>query len=102
MSYFYLYSVTYSCVYFSQGWEKNGLFEFFKAKLKYIKDKERNVETIERSPSPPSSRSPSPESEGEQLVKDRKPHSRSPSPESPPAKPNTERKRLEIIAYLST
>lgn len=36
----------------NQGWEKNGLFEYFKAKLKYIKDKERKLETFERSPSP--------------------------------------------------
>lgn len=38
---------------FSQGWEKNGLFEFYKAKLKYIKDKEKNLEIIEREQSPP-------------------------------------------------
>ncbi|XP_047123760.1 calcium homeostasis endoplasmic reticulum protein isoform X1 [Hydra vulgaris] len=63
----------------SQGWEKNGLFEFYKAKLKYIKDKERNLSTIDRSLSPPSSRSPSPESAGSPLVKERK-KSRSPSP----------------------
>ena len=38
---------------FSNGWEKNGLFEFFKAKLKYIKDKPRNIAAVVRSPSPP-------------------------------------------------
>jgi len=37
----------------SNGWEKNGLFEFFKAKLKYIKDKPRNIAAVVRSPSPP-------------------------------------------------
>ena len=38
---------------FSNGWEKNGLFEFFKAKLKFIKDKPRNIAAVVRSPSPP-------------------------------------------------
>eukprot|EP00794_Sanderia_malayensis_P008111 gene8111-8980_t len=36
----------------STGWEKNALFEFFKAKLKYMKEKPRNIEAVERSPSP--------------------------------------------------
>lgn len=43
----------------SQGWEKNGLYEFFKAKLKYIKDKEKNLEVFDREVSPPPSPEPS-------------------------------------------
>ena len=42
---------------YSQGWEKNGLFEFYKAKLKYIKEKEKTLQVVEREQSPP----PSPE-----------------------------------------
>lgn len=62
----------------SQGWEKNGLFEFYKAKIKYIKDKERKPEVIHRTPSPPASRSSSPESVN--LVTAKPSSSRSPSP----------------------
>lgn len=69
---------------FSQGWEKNGLFEFFKAKLKYMKDKERKIEIIERSPSPPPSPGQTPEYEGSPLVKDAPPRSRSASKSPPP------------------
>lgn len=68
----------------SQGWEKNGLFEFFKAKLKYMKDKERKIEIIERSPSPPPSPGQTPEYEGSPLVKDAPPRSRSASKSPPP------------------
>lgn len=46
-------SIIRDVFFLSNGWEKNGLFEFFKAKLKYIKDKPRNIAAVVRSPSPP-------------------------------------------------
>lgn len=61
----------------SQGWEKNGLFEFYKAKIKYIKDKERKIENIERSPSPIESGTS--EEEGSPLVTTKPRHGRSSS-----------------------
>jgi len=65
----------------SQGWEKNGLFEFFKAKLKYMKEKEHKLETFERTPSPPPTPESEPEPEEMILVKERrKSKSRSVSP----------------------
>ena len=48
-----MYPVILLVVFCSNGWEKNGLFEFFKAKLKYLKEKPRNIAAIVRSPSPP-------------------------------------------------
>jgi len=61
----------------SQGWEKNGLFEFYKAKIKYIRDKERKLEIIPRTPSPIGSRSCSPESDNLVTSKPRDSRSRS-------------------------
>lgn len=38
---------------FSEGWEQSGLFEFYKAKLKYIKDREE-AEKLKVQEFPPS------------------------------------------------
>ena len=40
-------------VFFSEGWEQSGLFEFYKAKLKYIKDREE-AEKLKVQEFPPS------------------------------------------------
>lgn len=69
----------------SEGWEQSGLFEFYKAKLKYIKDREEaekhKVQELPPSRSRSQSRSPRPRSRSRsQSPRQRRSRSRSRSP----------------------